>query len=209
MLNPEVWLWAQERQRGLIALLGRYANAPLQALRLLEVGCGTGGNLLELIRLGFGPGNLIGSELLPERVAVARGNLPAACAVYSGDVMDLVFDDSSFDIVYQSTVFTSLLDPEFQEALANRMWRWVKPGGAVLWYDFVYDNPFNPDVAGVPVRRIRALFPEASLTVRRVTLAPPISRRVSRLHPFAYHLFNAMPWLRSHVLCWISKRSNL
>lgn len=208
MLNPEVWLWSQERQRALIGLLKRNAPAPVEQLRVLEIGCGSGGNLLELIRLGFDPANLVGVELLPERAAQARHNLPQACRVHQGDASQLKFESGSFDIVYQSTVFTSLLDDEFQEHLAAQLWSWVKSGGAVLWYDFVYNNPANPDVRGVPLKRLRKLFPQGEVTVKRITLAPPISRRVSRVYPFAYHVLNAVPWLRTHVLCWIGKRSN-
>jgi hypothetical protein len=86
------------------------------------------------------------------------------------------------------------------------MWRWLRPGGAVVWYDFAVDNPRNPDVRGVPLARLRALFPEAApIDVRRVTLAPPIARRVCRLHPVLYRVFNALPLLRSHRLVWLGK----
>lgn len=195
----------QERQRSLIRLLTRYAPAPIGALRVLEVGCGAGGNLTELIHLGFDPANLTANELLPERFTAARRNLPEACRVLPGDATKLDLQDAQFDIVYQSTVFTSILDLEFRRVLATHMWRWVKPGGAVLWYDFIYNNPSNPDVRGVPLKEMRALFPAGEMIVRRVTLAPPLSRRVSRIHPVAYHLLNSIPWLRTHVLCWIRK----
>jgi SAM-dependent methyltransferase len=205
-LRPEVWLGLQERQRALIDLLSRFATAALDELRVLEVGCGAGGNLLELITLGFNPENLTGNELLPARAALARRNLPTACAVVAGDAMELQLREASFDIVYQSTVFTSLLDAGVRQALAARMWGWVKPGGCVLWYDFIYNNPANPDVRGVPLSELRRLFPAAgSLSVRRVTLAPPISRRVCGLHPLLYHVCNTIPALRTHVLCWIAK----
>lgn len=205
MLKPDVWLGVQERQRALIRLLSRYASAELQDLKVLEIGCGTGANLLELLRLGFNPHNLTANELLDERAAMARRNLPDACRILEGDANRLVFEDASFDIVYQSTVFTSLLDVEFQRTLAQCMWRWLKPGGGVLWYDFVYDNPRNPDVRGVPVKRIAELFPQGQLHVQRVTLAPPISRRVAVLSPSLYYLLNSFPFLRTHVLCWIAK----
>ena len=81
----------------------------------------------------------------------------------------------------------------------------VKPGGGVLWYDFTFDNPRNPDVRGVPLSRVRTLFPHATLRVRRVTLAPPLARAVTRVHPALYGWFNALPWLRTHVLCWLAK----
>jgi hypothetical protein len=75
----------------------------------------------------------------------------------------------------------------------------------VLWYDFTVDNPRNRDVRGVPARRVRELFPQARITAQRVTLAPPIARRVVRLHPAAWTLFNALPLLRTHQLAWIEK----
>ena len=78
-------------------------------------------------------------------------------------------------------------------------------GGAVLWYDFTVDNPRNRDVRGVPLSRVRALVPHGRIATRRVTLAPPIARAVTRLHPALYTLCNTVPLLRTHVLCWISK----
>jgi len=106
-------------------------------------------------------------------------------------------------------VFSSLLDDRFQQALADRMWSWLRPGGGVLWYDFVVGNPSNPDVRGVPVRRLKALFPLGRFTIRRVTLAPPIARAVCRVHPSLYHVFNALPLLRTHVLAWIEKPGSM
>lgn len=205
ILNPPVWQGIQERQRALIGLLSRHAAKPLGQLQVLEIGCGGGGNLLELLRMGFAAENLSGNDLLPERAAAARNNLPLACSVDEGDANQIDRPPQSIDIVYQSTVFSSLLDDNFQNELAQRMWGWVKPGGGVLWYDFVYDNPRNPDVRGVKVKRVRELFPEGSFDVRKVTLAPPISRRVCKIHPSLYTLFNILPALRSHVLCWIGK----
>lgn len=205
IMRPEVLHAFQERQRAILDLLARHAPGPLNRMRVLEIGCGTGANLLELLRLGFDPSNLAGNELLPERAAQARHNLPAAADVYPGDASALPFEPASFDIVYQSTVFTSLLDDAFQQRLAARMWEWLRPGGGILWYDFVFDNPRNPDVRGVPLSRIRALFPQGAIDSRRVTLAPPISRTVVKFHPAACRWFNALPFLRSHVLCWIRK----
>jgi hypothetical protein len=38
-----------------------------------------------------------------------------------------------------------------------------------------------------------------------VTLAPPLARAVTRIHPGLYRWFNALPPLRTHVLAWIAK----
>jgi hypothetical protein len=67
------------------------------------------------------------------------------------------------------------------------------------------DNPRNRDVRGVPLRRVRALFPAGRLRHRRVTLAPPLARAVCAVHPALYGLFNLLPPLRSHLLAWVVK----
>lgn len=205
VLCPSVYMAAQERERALIRWIRTCGIVPVAERRVIEVGCGDGGNLLLFLRLGFSPENLVGNELLEDRALAAQRRLPAATKILIGDASELPSECGTFDVVFQSTVFSSLLDDAFQEKLARRMWEMTRPGGGVLWYDFIYDNPRNPDVRGVPIRRIRALFPEGEMRVWRLTLAPPISRRVTTLHPSLYTLFNALPFLRTHVLCWIRK----
>ena len=205
MLRPDVWQSVQERQRAMLRLFARLGWRDLSELRLTEVGCGSGGNLLEMLRLGMRPDHLTGIELLPERCAQARLALPQATALIEGDAMRASIAPGSQHVVFVSTVFSSLLDDAFQQALAERMWQWVRPGGGVLWYDFTVDNPRNPDVRGVPLSRVRALFPRGRVQARRVTLAPPIARRVVAVHPALYTAFNLLPLLRTHVLCWIAK----
>ena len=205
VLKPDVWQTLQERQRALLALFARIGWADLASKRLLEVGCGGGANLLELLRLGFAPEHLSGVELLPDRHAQARRVLPAALALHAGDALRLDLPAASLDAVFVSTVFSSLLDDAFQQRLADAMWRWARPGGGVLWYDFTVDNPRNADVRGVPLARVRQLFPHGALQARRITLAPPIARAVTRVHPSLYTAFNAFPLLRTHMLVWIAK----
>ena len=204
-LRPQVWLTLQERQRALLRLFVRAGLHDLSQLRLLEVGCGTGTNLLELLALGFAPEHLSGIELLPDRLATAQQFLPGKVTLMAVDAVRSVVAAASQDIVMASTVFSSLLDDDFQHALAQAMWRWLKPGGAVLWYDFTVDNPRNADVRGVPLARLRELFPHGRMRHERVTLAPPLARAVCRVQPALYGVFNLLPLLRTHVLAWIEK----
>lgn len=200
LLRPEVWQMWQERQRALLKLLAQRPGAPAE-WRATEVGCGAGGNLLDLLRLGLLPPHLTGIELLPERLAAARISLPEGVRLITGDAAEADVEPGTQDLVLQSTVFSSILDDMLQQRVADAMWRWLKPGGAVLWYDFTVDNPRNPDVRGVPLARVRSLFPQGRFTAHRVTLAPPLARAF----PAAYGLLNLIPLLRTHRLVLIEK----
>ncbi len=174
-------------------------------IRLLEVGCGNGSELAQLIQMGVQPECCTGIELLPDRYENAKRILPPACDIRLGDACETNLESGDFDVVFASTVFTSVLDDDVQAALAKEMWRLVGPGGAVLWYDFVYNNPRNPDVRGVPRSRVLELFPQAAAKFRRVTLAPPIGRRLNWLGPIGYRVFNTIPFLRTHLVGWLRK----
>lgn len=200
LLRPEVWQMWQERQRELLKLLATRPGRPAD-WHATEVGCGAGGNLLDLLRLGLTPSHLSGVELLPERLAAARASLPEGVRLMAGDAAVADVAPASQDLVLQSTVFSSILDDALQQRVADAMWRWLKPGGAVVWYDFTVNNPRNPDVRGVPLQRVRELFALGRFTARRVTLAPPLARAL----PTAYSLLNLVPWLRTHRLVLIEK----
>lgn len=204
-LNPSVYLATQERQLQIIRSFNQFLTVPLGEAKILEIGCGMGGNLRELIQLGAKPQKIIGNDLMPDRIETARELLPSGVTLLAGDALELDLQPASFDIVMQSTVFSSILDDGVQSRLAAGMWSLVKPGGGVLWYDFTFNNPRNPNVRGVKLVRIRELFPAGPIHSQTVTLAPPISRRVVHIHPSLYHLFNFFPFLRTHLVCWIGK----
>ena len=204
-INPFVVMSRQEKERAIIKLFDKVNIQNFSDIKVLEIGCGHGDNLLDLIRIGFQPNNLVGNELLDERAYVARQHLPESTAILSGDAKSISLPYSYFDIVMQSTVFTSILDHDYQAELAKKMWNMTKPGGGILWYDFTYNNPLNPDVRAVSLSRVQELFPKGKIFSRRVTLAPPIGRVVSAIYPKLYDLINMFPFLRSHILCWISK----
>ena len=145
-------------------------------LEILEVGCGNGGVLLELLSYGADPQKLHGADLLAERAAVARQRLPhLPISAASGTA--LPYPDDSFDLVLQFTVFSSILDQGICYTVANEIRRVLRPGGAILWYDF-WINPLNKQTRGIRPSEIKAYFPECRYTFDRITLAPPLARRL-------------------------------
>lgn len=204
-LNPEVLERSQERQRALVDYFLEAGSGSIDQFRILEIGCGGGSNLLELIALGADPALLTGIDLLADRIEMAARRLPRGVELIVGNALELNLADETFDVVYQSTVFSSILDNYSQVLIADRMWRLLKPGGAILWYDIAFDNPINPDVRGIPLHRILHLFPHGKVFSRRMTLAPPIGRRAVVLCRGLYRALASVPFLRSHLLCWIEK----
>lgn len=195
----------KERQRKMLGMLAAQGMADWGALDVLDLGCGNGGNLLDLLHLGVAPERLQGIELLPERAEAARAVLPASCRIWNADALTLQIAPASQDVIVLFTVFSSILSDAVQQQLAAQAWHWLKPGGVVLWHDFVYNNPRNPDVRAVPLERVRALFPDAQMQAQRVTLAPPLGRAACRVSPALYPLLNSIPLLRTHRLCTLAK----
>lgn len=189
-----------DRHRETLRLLKRHGFHPLAETRLLDVGCGDGNLLRQCLQWGAQPANLAGIELQPDPVALSHElspNLDVRC----GSATSMPWSDESFDLVSAHTVFTSILSPEIRGQVAAEMDRVLRPGGAILWYDFMYDNPRNPDVRGVKRDEVQALFPAFDLHLRRISLAPPIARRIpSSLLPLAYPLLASFPPLRTHYL---------
>lgn len=181
---------------------------PPENLKLLEIGCGAGSQLRRFLNLGFSPDKIMGCDLLEQRIAQARQRLPEQIKLFQADALKLEIPDQTFDIVFQSTVFSSILSDEYRSALAERMWRLVRPGGGVLWYDFIYNNPSNPDVRGISLSEVKRLFPQTiQWWVRRMTLLPPLARLVDPISPLLYNFLSLFPFLRSHILVWIPKQS--
>ncbi len=203
LLRPGELYLAQIRERAALRLLGE-SRIDLASARILEVGCGRGKRLLDYVRWGAPPDHLFGIDLMECLVRTARSILPLTGLVVSS-AGNLPFRDSYFDLVTQFYMFTSILDPELRKAAAREIWRVLRPGGALLWHDFRYPSPGNPNVRPVGRREIVNLFPEAVITIRSTTLAPPLARTLARYSMLACEAAALLPFLRTHYAALIRK----
>jgi SAM-dependent methyltransferase len=195
----------QDRERLMTGVLGGAGYFPLKGRSILEVGCGGGCWLRQFIHWGADPEQVCGVELDAGRADEARRSCPSGVRILNADAAHTPLPDASFDLVFQSTVFSSILNDGVRRALAAEMLRLVKPGGLVLWYDFRFDNPRNENVRGVTRSEVRGLFPEAEIRFYTVTLAPFLARAVAPVSWLACHLLNAVPLLRTHILAAIRR----
>jgi SAM-dependent methyltransferase len=205
--NPGNLYMIQEGERQLLALLRQYDFTQLASKMILELGCGAGYWIREFIKWGARPENITGIDLLPDRIAEARYLCPSGINLELRNAGHLDFNASTFDLVLQSTVFTSILDADLKRRVAVEMMRVVKPDGLIIWYDYHMDNPKNSDVKGVKYREIHALFPKCEIHLKRITLAPPIARLLA---PYCWLLccfLSKMPLLCTHYIGVIRKSS--
>ncbi len=203
--HPGHLLMVQQRERLMLRLLRRVGVSNLEQVRTLEVGCGSGNWLREFVRWGAQPDNLVGIDLLPDRIAEARRRCPPGVDLRCASAARLDFPAASFDLVLQSTVFTSILDADMRRQVAAEMIRVLRPEGIILWYDFRVDNPRNRDVRGVGGREIRALFSGCRVSLEPLTLAPPLARWLAPRSWLASSLLECIPWLCTHYLGTIRK----
>jgi ubiquinone/menaquinone biosynthesis C-methylase UbiE len=192
-----------QSQRILLGMLKKNNLHSLQGLRILEVGCGSGGVLLEYLTLGANPGMLFGIDLLFDRLEEAHRRILRA-GIGCADGQDLPCISHSFDLVMQYTAFSSVLDSSIKEQMAKEMLRVLKPDGMIIWYDF-WLNPTNKQTLGIRPNEIKHLFPNCSFQFKKITLAPPIARRIVPVSWGLALFLESLKVMNSHYLTIIKK----
>jgi len=198
----------QSRERIILDLLREFNFSKLSDKKILDIGCGDGGELRNFIKYGAKPKYLYGIDLLEDRIEIAEDVSPNINFKY-GNASNLPYEDKFFDIVLQFTVFTSILKKGIKKDIAKEMLRVLKKEGIIIWYDFRYNNPRNPVVKGIKKKEIVNLFPNCKFTFRRVTLAPPIVRFIAPRSWLLCYLFEKLSFLCTHYLVIIRKEKLL
>jgi SAM-dependent methyltransferase len=203
--RPEVMAQHAARCRVAGGLLAATLGHDLAQLRIVDVGCGSGGFLRQLISWGARPGNLIGTEYQEDRLAEAGATTASGVRWHLGDLD--VLDDNSLDLAVANTVFSSILDEQIRRRLAAEMWRVLTPGGWCMIFDFRYNNPSNPNVRRVARQQLCTYWPARGVShYRSLLLAPPLARRLSRAPRLVSELLTTLvPPLRTHFVYMAQK----
>ncbi|SDE43051.1 class I SAM-dependent methyltransferase [Ruegeria marina] len=119
-------------------------------LRVLDIGCGSGGNVLHLARTR--PlASIVGFDVEAPVVAVAsrraeKDGLAERVSFVRADPGPLPFAEEAFDLVFSKD---SLLHVPDKDALAAELFRILAPGGQVAVGDWMigHDGPMSADMA--------------------------------------------------------------
>lgn len=199
--NPINLFFIQGRQRAVLKALRKNGFSDLSNKRILEMGCGAGGVLTEFIFFGALPENLFGIDLLIDRMKQAHRILPGV-RFANADGSCLPFPSGTFDLVIQYTAISSVLDPEWRRLIFSDMLRVTRPGGLILSYDF-WVNPTNLQTRGLIPSELRKAFAGCSIEYNRITLAPPLARRLVPLSWGVSHFLEKLRVFNTHYLAII------
>lgn len=89
--------------------------------RILEIGCGPGGNLQELLKLN--PSKITGADISQQMLDLAKAKLPDSVSLVKTNGTELPFPDSTFDIVFTATVLQHNTDEEMLNSLIKEICR--------------------------------------------------------------------------------------
>jgi SAM-dependent methyltransferase len=193
----------EHRARSITGLLAEHRRLPDASTRIIDIGCGNGAVLEEFVGLGATVANCAGIDLLEDRSAAASERLPDA-DIRAGSARAMPWSDAEFDLALQFTLLSSVLDQNARREIASETLRVLRPGGAILYYDFIW-NPGNRDTRGLRLDDLRSLYSKCDIDARRITLAPPITRALARWSTAACAALETLPFVRTHYLALISR----
>src|SRR5690348_822358 len=90
-LRPGYMMQFQEIERAVLGEIRRCFGSSLHGLKVLDIGCGSGGWLREFIKWGAQPESLYGIDAIEERIAEARRLTPAGVRLILGNAVSLEF----------------------------------------------------------------------------------------------------------------------
>ncbi len=133
----------------------------MQGTAVLDLGCGAGRDVYVLSQLVGESGRVVGVDMTPEQLAVARrhadyhrgafGYAHANVEFIDGDIEhlgDTGLADSSFDLIVSNCVINLAGD---KRAVLDQTWRLLREGGELYFADIYADRRIPDELRGDPV----------------------------------------------------------
>jgi demethylmenaquinone methyltransferase/2-methoxy-6-polyprenyl-1,4-benzoquinol methylase len=111
---------------------------PQEGMQVLDVGCGTGTNLMLYQKAGC---KVFGIDLSPAMVKTAQKKLGDRAEIRQGEASKMAYPDGSFDLVIGFLTLHEM-PSQMRPAVISEMARVVKPDGRILLIDHHY-GPFR------------------------------------------------------------------
>jgi SAM-dependent methyltransferase len=195
-------LMFDSRLRNYDDLFSTLALAPLGERRLLDAGCANG-KWLEICcnRWGARQIHCFGNDKREDRWREWRQTNPRTEITFVlQPTHELDFTPHSFDLVHQSMMLSSIVETETRTRTAEALWRFLRPNGILISYDF-WLNPLNLGTVGIDWAELQRLFPDGrKVYARSLTLAPPLGRKLTMLRKPILLALEKLRFMNSHLL---------
>jgi SAM-dependent methyltransferase len=168
-LHHDLQMWHRSRLMIEASRCLRLIPGPLEDLRVLDVGCGTGRSSRLLVDLGVNPQNLLAIDFRESAIAYAAKTNPAIRFQYIAGFSE--WPQERFDLVVQCVAFSSLPGSEIRRQAASLIERSIGDDGYVFWWDLMHAIDFADGQELNP----KSLFPRLQpIRERRVSLRPDL-----------------------------------
>lgn len=203
---PENYYLINSREKVFVSSLLKCFGTNFDNVKVLDLGFGYGHDIFTLIKSGFKVENISGVEVIEERFNNLKNIIPNANLKLNNG-FNIPFDNEEFDLIIQSTVFSSILDKNSRKELANEMIRVLKPKGKIFFYDLKFNNPWNKNVIKMDVNEINDLFPNYNKKFISTTLNPIAVRKIASKSIILCEFLEKVSFLCSHYYTIIEKNS--
>lgn len=164
-------------------ILGQHAQGPVKSI--LDMGCGTGGHAIPLIRRGY---RVTGVDRSQDMLDIARTKSEAAgveLPLHTGDVRDLDLGQTFDAVIFMFAVMAYQTTNAGLNGALRSARRHLEPGGLVL-----FDTWYGPGVlADPPTDRIREMEdPDNGSRIVRIT--EPTHDRLAQTVEVRFHVLH-------------------
>lgn len=154
---------------------------------ILEIGCGTGCDLLQFAKHGA---RAVGIDITPEHLRLARTRVGSLAAIGQAEATSLPFADSSFDYVYSHGVLHHIDRPRLA---VDEIFRVLRPGGRFnihvyalfsyftllrvlqhgrAWKQWIENSQDPVHIDFYTAKRLRRLFAPFELNIKKFHCGP-------------------------------------
>jgi hypothetical protein len=96
------------------------------------------------------------------------------------------------------TCLSSILDNQIRKQVCQAAFEMTKPGGSIIVYDFVVNNPKNRDVKSVSLSELKTYFSNCEYISKKTEVLPPLARKVGKFSTRLCMFLELLPLIKTH-----------
>ena len=152
-------------------------------IKLLDIGCGSGGMIEYFITKGFQSANCYGVDLSVTRISKAKQQFPEVNFI-CGDALDQHFTTLQFDLITSFDLYSHFTTAEQIILGLQNVYKSLAENGSFLWYDIYskdhFKAPTNSESWGFNLQQMKELAKAAGFEV--ISTQPFFKKFFGRYH---------------------------